>query len=158
MTNETQEPVAPTSTATRHWLPWAIASLAIVVAVVIGAAFAATAGDDDDDIGASSSPYVMMMQGDDARHACTQWRERAGDAAPPAETCNAMAEWMRSTMGGGRMQGDARMQGSMMAGDVDGMIDACEQWMATTPTSTESTTSTAWCTQMAEWMNSTGTR
>jgi hypothetical protein len=157
MTNTTQEPIASSPARTRHWLPWALLSIGIVVAVVIGAAFAASGGDDDDSE-SSTAPFGMMMQGEDARQACAQWSDQAGADAPSPALCEAMAEHMSSAMGGGQMMSNGQMMGSMMTGDVDGMIGACRQWMATTPTSVGSTTSSAWCTQMAEWMNSAATR
>ncbi|HEX5094782.1 MAG TPA: hypothetical protein VFX21_02155 [Acidimicrobiia bacterium] len=73
-----------------------------------------------------------------------------------------MTSWMASTMdGAGMMYGNGMMSGNgmmgngmmpgPMMGDVDNMVAACEQWMSSTP-APGATSSSAWCRQMAEWM------
>ena len=152
MMTETPQPTESGSSSRRSWWPWVIATVVIACAVVIGAMVAAARNDDDTNSAGKSFP---MMQTSNMQQACAQWSDQAGDTPSP-EWCSAMADQMGSLMANGGMMGNGPMMGSMMSGDVDAMVNACEQWMTTTPTAAGSTSASAWCTQMGEWMSNGG--
>jgi hypothetical protein len=143
MAIDTPDSLSSSTEAPKHGprLAWLIAvAVGIVIAVLIGAATAARGGD------SSNNPSLTTPQLASMQEACIQWHDGyVGDAAPPSAWCDDMIGWMTGQLRGGHMMGP------MMWSDPDQLRSTCQAWLRS-GAGGGGTHTTAWCSQMVEWM------
>lgn len=153
---------------------WVIAALvaAALIAVIGGALVAGHASTDTRSNGQSGSSSSQSRSTGTSwsstpngpatagwmRAGCAGWAQDYDHAdGPSSDWCASMATWMAANGWGAPGGQSAPMMGAMMGGNAAAMRDACDAWVASSPSTSSSTSPGAaaprdWCDQMANWM------